>query len=322
VFVPGLLIAAAVSCIAFAMNHRFPTVSPHVLSVGFGIVGATFGRIEPSWRPGLRWSAKRVLRGGIVLLGFRLSLRELGHLGPRVLIAVVAVVALTFFGTRWLARLMGLPAGLGLLLATGYSICGASAIAAMEPFSDASEEEVAYSIALVTLCGTLAIVVLPLLGRLFGLGDSMYGAWVGASVHDVGQVVAAGSSRSLLALKYAVIVKLTRVALLAPLLALVALRSRGTRSERSAGSAPWLPLFIVLFLVAVAIRSTGVLSTASLGHLKDAETLLLGMGLFGLGCNVDVRRLRKVGGRPLALGLLAWALVAVVSLVAVAAAGV
>ena len=158
----GVLVAAAVSVVAFAVNHRFPTVSPHVLSVGFGIVGATFGRIEESWRPGLRWSAKRVLRGGIVVLGFRLSLRELGHLGPRVLVAVVVVVALTFFGTRWLARMMGLPSGLGLLLATGYSICGASAIAAMEPFSDASEEEVAYSIALVTLCGTLAIVVLPL----------------------------------------------------------------------------------------------------------------------------------------------------------------
>ena len=104
-------------------------------------------------------------------------------------------------------------------------------------------------------------------------------------------------------------------------------RRRRTGVDRASGDGavrrpPLLPLFIVLFLVAVAIRSTGVLSTPVLGHLKDLETLLLGMGLFGLGCNVDVRRLRKVGGRPLALGLLAWVLVAAVSLVAVSVAGV
>ena len=317
---PGLGIALAVSVVAFVVHQRVDVISPHVISVFFGMLGATFGRIEESFKPGLKFSAKKILRAGIVLLGFRLSLSELGKLGPRALVAVVAVVIATFFGTQWLAKRLGLSRSLGLLMATGYSICGASAIAAVEPFAGADEEEVAYSIALVTLCGTLAIVVLPPLGSLLGMGTGQFGAWVGASVHDVGQVVAAASTHGPKALAVAVIVKLTRVAMLAPLLAFVAIGSRKRMGEAAVAGAkrpPILPLFIVLFLVAVAIRSTGVIPVAWLGRIKDAETILLGMGLVGLGSNVDLKKLRAVGGKPLLLGLGSWALVAVVSLVAV-----
>jgi uncharacterized integral membrane protein (TIGR00698 family) len=313
-----LLVAFSVSMVAFYVHRRFDVVSPHVVSVTFGMLGATFGRVEEVFRPGLRFSARRVLRAGIVLLGFRLSLTELGKLGPRALVAVVAVVVATFFGTQWLARRLGLRPSLGLLLATGYSICGASAIAAVEPFADGSEEEVAYSIALVTLCGTLAIFVLPPLGTLMGMPASTFGSWVGASVHDVGQVVAAASSHGATSLKYAVVVKLTRVAMLAPLLAYVAVATRRRRDlPTDAKRPPVLPLFIVLFLLAVALRSTGWLPVSWLPHIQDVETVLLGMGLVGLGSNVDLRKLRSVGGRPLVLGLLSWLLVALVSLVAV-----
>jgi uncharacterized integral membrane protein (TIGR00698 family) len=321
---PGVLIALAVAVVASIVHARVPVVSPHVVSVAFGMLGATFGRIEASFQPGLKFSAKRVLRAGIVLLGFRLSLSELRDLGPQALLAVVVVVVVTFFGTRFLARRLGLSDSLGLLMATGYSICGASAIAAVEPFADASEEEVAYSIALVTLCGTLAIVVLPTLGTLLGLSDPQFGAWVGASVHDVGQVVAAASTHGDLALSQATIVKLTRVALLAPLLAGVAVAARrrlGDAVVAGAKRPPVLPLFIVLFLGACALRSLGWVPVSWLDEIKQIETVLLGMGLVGLGSNVDLRKLRAVGGRPLALGLGSWALVAVVALGAVQLSG-
>jgi uncharacterized integral membrane protein (TIGR00698 family) len=322
---PGLLLAFAVSVVAYAIHRRFDLVSPLVVSVTIGMLLATFGRIDSAYRPGLRFSAKRVLRAGIVLLGFRLSLSELGKLGPRALVAVVFVVVATFFGTQWLARRLGLSHSLGLLMATGYSICGASAIAAVEPFADADEEEIAYAIAMVTLCGTMAIFALPALGSLMRMSPAMFGSWVGASVHDVGQVVAAASSHGSVALKYAVVVKLTRVAMLAPLLSFVAVSSRRRRGATAtkgsvppdAKRPPVLPLFVVLFLVAVAVRSAGIVPASWLPRVQVAETILLGMGLMGLGSNVDLRKLRSVGGRPLALGLSSWALVAVVSLVAV-----
>lgn len=323
---PGLAIAFAVAVVGVLVHEAVDVLSPHVVAVAFGVLGATFGRVETAFRPGLKVAARRVLRVGIVLLGFRLSLGELGELGPAALASVAIVVVATFFGTQWLARRLGLSPSLGLLMATGYSICGASAIAAVEPFADASEEEVAYSIALVTLCGTLAIVVLPSLGTLLGMSAHDFGSWVGASVHDVGQVVAAASTHGPEALKAAVVVKLVRVALLAPLLALIAIAARrragGADTVDGAKRPPILPLFIVLFLVAVAFRSSGIVPTSSeaavYGRVKTAETVLLAMGLLGLGSNVDLKALRRVGGRPLVLGLASWALVAVVSIVAVA----
>jgi uncharacterized integral membrane protein (TIGR00698 family) len=279
-----------------------------------GAIGANVGVVRPALLPGVRTAGRRVLRMGIVLVGFRLSIGEVLDLGPRALAAVCIVVALTFTGTQVLGRRLGLSRPLSLLVAVGYSICGASAIAAAEPFSDASEEEVAYSIALVTLCGSLAIVVLPALGHAFGMGSEAFGSWVGASVHDVGQVVAAASTRDETALKAAVLVKLTRVALLAPLLLVVALRSHRSRAAiERAQRPPLLPLFVVLFLAAAAVRSSGVVPARALGDISQVESFLISMGLTGLGAGVRIARLRHVGGRPLVLGLISWVLVAAVS---------
>ena len=303
-----------------ALHEAVDWISPLVVAVLFGALAANVGLVRPPMRVGLRWSARHVLRAGIVLVGLRLSLREVAHLGPRALAAVVVVVVATFFGTQWLGKRLGLSPGLSLLVATGYSICGASAIAAAEPFADATEEEVAYAIALVTMCGSLAIAVLPATASLMHMSDAQFGAWVGASVHDVGQVVATASTRNAVALKAAVIVKLTRVALLAPLLAGVSFsyRRRHTNDEHAGDkpSLPVLPLFIVLFLVAVAVRTTGVIPDLWLARVKNLETVLMGMGLVGLGAGVSLAKLRAVGRRPLQLGLLSWLLVAVVSLAA------
>lgn len=323
--VAGLTVAAAGAALGWVAHQRWPSLSSHVVAVAVGALAANVGLLPTSTAPGLRLAAKRVLRVGIVLLGFRLSLGQVADLGPGALAAVVLVVLATFTGTQWLGRRLGLSPGLSLLVATGYSICGASAIAAAEPFADASDEDVAYSIGLVTICGSLAIVVLPVLGSWFGLSSHDFGAWVGASVHDVGQVVAAASTRDG-SVTAAVVVKLTRVVMLAPLLAFIAVRARrrATHVDPSAPEPvrpPVLPLFVALFLCAVAVRSTGVLSAGQVAHLQQWETVAIGMGLVGLGAQVRIARLRVVGARPLALGLASWVLVGAVSLVAVTVVG-
>jgi uncharacterized integral membrane protein (TIGR00698 family) len=317
-------VAAGGAVLGWWVHHRVDAVSPHVVAVLVGVLIANVGVVGPTLRPGLAVAAKRVLRAGIVLVGVRLSLHDVLDLGPRALVAVVTVVTATFFGAQWLGRRLGLSHGMSLLVGTGYAICGASAIAAAEPFADATEEEVAYSVALVTLCGSLAIVVLPPLGRWLGLDAETFGAWVGASVHDVGQVVAAASTSDAVALSTAVVVKLTRVAMLAPVLAWVAVSARrraaggeGHAPADDAKRPPLLPLFVVLFLVAVALRTVGAVPDGWLEGIKTLETLLLGAGLVGLGSAVDLRRLRALGGRPLVFGLVSWALVAGVSLLAV-----
>lgn len=308
---PGLALVAAMASSAWVVSTGLGTLSPLVVGLVLGVVVANLGGVPERCEPGIRVAARSLLRIGIVLLGLRLSIGDLAGLGPDGLVVVAAVVVVTFWGTQWIGRRLGVSHDLALLIATGYSICGASAIVAMDGVVGAEEEEVAYAVSLVTLCGTLSIAVLPAIAAQVGVDGVRYGTWVGAAVHDVGQVVATASYGGDEALAAATVVKLTRVILLAPLVALIALRLRrpsgsGTGSERP----PVLPVFVVGFLLAVVVRSTGVLPDGAIGAASVFEKTLLTLALAALGAGVDLRRLRALGGRPLAVGMIAWVLVA------------
>ncbi|MFE4516925.1 YeiH family protein [Kitasatospora sp. NPDC056783] len=355
---PGLLFAALGVAAALAVHALVPAVPELTAAVVLGMAVAHLPGLRPVVRgvarPGLSTAGKRLMRLGIVLLGLKLSLDDVLGLGWATVAMVLAVVAATFAGTLWLGRRLGLPGDQPLLVATGYSICGASAIGAVSQAAGSEEEDVAASVALVTLCGTLAIAVLPLLQHPLGLGGPEFGRWVGASVHDVGQVVATAQTGGAGALREAVLVKLMRVVLLAPLVAGVAvavrrnLRAAGVspvavgvgaesvgvagkpagaagqtageaaeRSVRSGGRPPIVPLFVAGFLAMIALRTTGVLPERVLGLAADAQELLLAAALFGLGSAVHLPTMIRTGGRIALLGLGSWMVVAGVSYVGV-----
>lgn len=316
---PGLALTAVFVVVALVAARWLDPLSPLVVAAALGALVANTGRLPVTAGPGIAFCGRTLLRGGVALLGFQLSVGDVLALGGTELAMVVGTVAATFTITRWLGRRLGLGDDLSLLVATGYSICGASAIAAMDDVTQADEEDVAVSIALVTLCGTLAIVVLPLLRQPLGLGEaSSFGWWVGASVHDVGQVVAAASGGGDASLHAAVLVKLTRVLMLAPLVLLVSasLRRRGRgAAATSAGVSrpPLVPTFLVGFLTAAGLRSLGVVPDGALSGIAHAKDVLLAAGLFALGTGVRIARLRRVGPRPFLLGLGSWVVIAAVS---------
>ncbi|UYQ65651.1 YeiH family protein [Streptomyces peucetius] len=319
----GLVLAVAGVALAWSVHRLLPAVPMLTAAVVFGVVAAHLPRLRATVRgaarPGLSYAAKRLMRVGIVLLGLQLGLDDVRRLGWATVAMVLVVVTATLLGTWWLGRRLGLPGDQPLLVATGYAICGASAIGAVSEATDSDERDAATAVALVTLCGTLAIAVLPLLQGPLGLGDAEFGRWAGASVHDVGQVVATAQTAGGPALGEAVLVKLMRVALLAPLVAVVALSVRRRRSETAGshgagrGRTPLVPLFVVGFLAAVAVRSTGLLPAAALDAARIAQELLLATALFGLGSAVHLPSLARTGGRVAALGLVAWLVVAGVS---------
>ena len=316
---PGLALLVALAAVATAAATVVPVLSPLVAGVVLGAVVVNVVSLPERFQPGITFGARSLLRSGVVLLGFRLSVGDVIGLGTGGLLVVAMVVTVTFLGTRWLARRLGVPDDLGLLVATGYSICGASAIAAMDGVVHAEEEETAYAITLVTLCGTLSIFLLPLLADPLGLAGEAFGTWAGAAVHDVGQVVATASTQDADSVAAATVVKLTRVVLLAPLVAVIAIgRRRSTVSDAAEGARttrpPLLPLFVVGFLAAIAVRSTGWLSAGALDQIATVEKLVLTVALVGLGAGVNVARMRRLSARPLALGGAAWVLVAGASL--------
>ncbi|WP_260610850.1 YeiH family protein [Streptomyces sp. WAC06614] len=316
--------ASAGALLAWGVHRLVPAVPMLTASVVLGIAAAHLPRLRTfvrgTARPGLSLAGRRLMRIGIVLLGLGLGLQEVLRLGWATVAMVFAVVAATFFGTLWLGRRLGLRGDQPLLIATGYAICGASAIGAVSEVSGSDEEDVASSVALVTLCGTLAIAVLPLLQDPLGLTDQAFGRWVGASVHDVGQVVATAQTASPAALGEAVLVKLMRVALLAPLVAAVAFalraRRRGERTASGRRPAP-VPLFVAGFLAAAAFRATGLVPDMALDWAHTAQEALLAAALFGLGSAVHLPTLARTGGRAALLGLGAWVVVAGVSYVGV-----
>lgn len=303
---PGVAFVGAVAGVAWLLGGA-AGVAPLVAGIVAGFAAGNLGAVPPACWTGIRWAGRHLLRAGVVLLGLRLSLAELAELGVGGAIAVVAGVVTTFGSTRWLARRLDVSAELGLLVATGYAVCGASAIAAVEGVTDADEEDVAFAIGLVTLFGSLSIVVLPAVAEVAGLDPGRFGAWTGAAVHDVGQVVATASTAGAPALTVAIVVKLCRVVLLAPIVAAISAR-RAQRDPGRAG-AP-VPAFVVGFLATAAVRSTDVLPAAVLATGRRLETTLLCAAMVALGCGVRVTRLRRLGARPIALGLVAWIVVA------------
>jgi uncharacterized integral membrane protein (TIGR00698 family) len=312
---PGLLAVAVATAVAFGVSHFVPALNPATVAVVLGALAVNLGLHHPVLHAGTHVASHRVLRIAVVLLGLQLALPQLLHLGLGGLAIVAVTVALTFIGTQLLGRLLGVSPARSLLVATGFSICGASAVAAMEEVAGGDDDDTGVAIALVTVCGSLAILVLPALRGVLGLSPVAFGSWVGASVHDVGQTVAT-ASRVPGALTSAVVVKLSRVVLLAPLVTGVALvRSRGSGAARPSakGRPPIVPLFVAGFLAAIAVRSTGLLSGQVLAGAKTLQGVLLAAALVGLGTGIRLSTLRRTGGRALLLGLLSWLLVATVA---------
>jgi uncharacterized integral membrane protein (TIGR00698 family) len=330
-WLPGVSVAAAAALVAWGIHALVPAVPLLTAAVALGIAVAQLPAARPALggilAPGLSLASKRLMRIGIVLLGLKLSLVDIAGLGWMAIASTVAIVLVTFAGTYWLGRWFRLPGHQPLLIATGFSICGASAIGAMSGVVKAKDEETATPVALVTLCGTLAIAVLPVLWHPLGMSDLQFGHWVGAGVHDVGQVVATAQIAGSAALAVAIVVKLTRVLMLAPIVAAASVvehRRREARRNDHHGGAnatgkrpPIIPLFVAGFLVAVLVRTSLPVPPVVLDTADTVQTALLAMALFGLGSAVRLGSLVRTGWRSLAVGLLSWAMIAVLAFGAV-----
>ncbi|MGW2219665.1 YeiH family protein [Nonomuraea sp. NPDC001684] len=332
---PGIGLAAAAVVVAVVANRFAPAFSPAVIAVLSGAVLANLaawaatsarwggaGAVWERFRPGLAFVARRVLRVAIALLGLQIALPQVLALGWQTLVIVVTATGVTFTVTPLIGRRLGLSSGTSLLVATGVSICGAAAVAAMrESVEDTDDDDAAAALSVVVLYGSAAIVAVPALAALLGLSPAQLGVWTGAAVHEVAQVAAIGAASGVLAA--AVTVKLARVVLLAPIVALTSFRARRSvtgapaADRREGRRTPVMPLFVAAFLVMVAVRSTGWVPDVVTRAVPQVTNVLMAAALFGLGTGIDVRKLVK-GGRAVLLGAIATGLIAAVSLTGVA----
>lgn len=314
---PGLGAAGLAALLAVTVNSLVPIVSSLLFAILAGVAWRTVAGRPASWEPGIAYSGRTLLRAGIVLLGLNVSLVQVAALGPATLLVVLAAVGVTFSATALLGRRLGLSTSQTLLIASGFSICGAAAVAGAEGVVDAEEDEVGTAIGLVVVFGTLLIGILPVASALLGLSSTAAGLWIGASTHEVAQVVAAAGLVGGQALTVAVTVKLARVLLLAPVMAVLAVLRRRTLADSKAKPAalpPVVPFFVVGFVAAMALRTTGIVPDGALTWLGHLQGLLLSAAMFALGLGVDLRGMAEVGGRPVRLATAATVVIGTIGL--------
>jgi uncharacterized integral membrane protein (TIGR00698 family) len=272
------------------------------LAIALGIVAGNLvpGPVHGYAAPGVALCQRGFLRAGVALYGLRLTLQQIVLVGPAGIVTdllmMSGVLALGFWaGTR----LLKLDRETALLVSTGSAICGAAAVMAAEPVVRAPPHKVAIAVATVTIFGTLAIVLYPILFHYMGLDPAHFGIYVGSTVHEVAQVVAVGKAVSPVTADRAVIVKLIRVALLAPFLLMLA-RLRETDAAHKASVR--VPGFVWLFLLAAAVNSAGLLPAPLHAVLLQLDAVLLALAMAALGWSTQARMLKAAGLRPLLLG--------------------
>lgn len=294
--VPALVAAV----VAAGLNVVIPLASPLLVALVLGLVVANTPLADRRILQDQAGLTRLLLRWGIVVLGLKLPVDAVLGIGVGGIAVVVGTVLITYYGTLAVGTRLGLEPRFVTLLAAGFSICGAAAIAAVEDTVRARQRDVALAVALVTVFGSVMIVLVPWSAHLIGLDDRQAAVWAGASIHEVAQVVAAGSVLGGGAVALATTVKLGRVAMLAPMSILVARRSAGEGSM----TAPLLPWFVVGFVATAALRSTGLLPESALTVAGVVTNVLLAAGMFGLGLGIRLRELWPVPGRALALATL------------------
>lgn len=317
---PGLLLTIVIAAFARASTAVLPSyVSEVSVGVLAGLVLANIRPLPSRLLPGVKFSAGTVLRAGIVLLGARLSFGDVVATGLGSLLSIAAGVCLIIGLTIALARSLKLPMRLAILLGAGTAICGNSAIVAIAPVVEADETEVAVAVGMITLFGTLAVIVYPMIALAAGMSADVYGQWVGLAVSDTSQVTAAAFAHSDQAGNTATVVKLTRNTLIGPaviaagLLYPVLTRGTAARSVSRPGILKVTPPFVLGFLALAFLNSIGALPQGLSEALYEVARSLILLALVGLGLQTSLRQVRSVGTGPL------WAAISLVTALSVLA---
>lgn len=303
---PGLLMSFILAVAAmFLSEHYGAPVMLFALLLGMAV---NFLSQEGRCVEGIGFTAREVLRLGVALLGLRLTLGQVMALGWEPLAMVVVAVALTIACGIVLARLFGFQMFFGLLTGGAVAICGASAALALSaalPAHEKKERATLFTVIGVSTLSTLAMVLYPLLTQWMGLTPVEAGFFIGGTIHDVAQVVGAGYSLSHEAGDAATLIKLMRVAMLLPVIALAAWLTR--RHAQASGTdtggqrPPLLPWFAVAFAVLVLINSTGWLPTMLVSGGKEVSQWCLVASMAAIGMKTHLKDILSVGWKPVAL---------------------
>ncbi len=299
---PGILASAVLAAAAaFLSQHYGAPVMLLALLLGMAM---NFLSDESACVPGIEFTARTVLRIGVALLGLRITLLQIAALGWQPVALVLLSVALTIGTAIVAARLLGFRAGFGLLSGGATAICGASAalaIAAALPNHPLKERATLFTVLGVSALSTFAMIVYPMLAQVTGLDTREAGVFLGATIHDVAQVVGAGYSMSAETGDVATVVKLLRVAMLLPVIVMTMVSYRRSGAEPGAKRPPLLPGFAIVFVALVALNSFNAIPSTVAAFGSDVSRWCLVAAVAALGTKTRLRELADIGFKPVVL---------------------
>lgn len=327
----GVLLIALFSFSAFYIAEfqfiKDLSFSPLIVGIILGMLYANSLRnhLPETWVPGILFCTKQVLRAGIVLYGFRLTFQSVVAIGlPAILVDVIIVGATIGIGML-LGKLLKMDKDLSLLTATGSAICGAAAVLGAEPVVKSEPHKTAVAVSTVVIFGTISMFLYPALYRagFLDLDPQQMGVYTGSTLHEVAHVVGAGNAMGKEISDAAVIVKMIRVMMLAPVLVIMsfalartgvkavagAVKGNGTvAAKRGKITIPW---FAFGFLAVIGFNSFDLLPHVVVDGINNVDTFMLTMAMTALGTETSIEKFKKAGAKPFILALLlyVWLLV-------------
>ena len=297
---PGFIVSAVVAAAAcFLSEHYGAPVMLFALLLGMAL---NFLADDTKCKAGIEFTARTVLRVGIALLGMRITLSQITALGWQPIALVLTLVAVTISVSIVVAKMLGFERSFGMLTGGATAICGASAALALSaalPNHPQKEKATLFTVIGVSALSTLAMIVYPMIANWLEFSPQLAGVFLGATIHDVAQVVGAGYSMSTETGDTATVVKLMRVAMLLPVIICAAMFTRMQGAETGGERPPLLPWFAVGFLILACINSTGWVPTVVQGGINEASRWALIIAISALGMKTRIKELASVGIKPI-----------------------
>ncbi len=295
-FAVSLVAAAAAS---FLAEHYGAPVMLFALLLGMGL---SFLAVEGNCKPGIEFTARTVMRIGIALLGMRITLSQITALGWQPIVLVITLIVVLISVSVVVAKLIGFQKLFGMLTGGATAICGASAALALSvalPNHPQKEKATLFTVIGVSALSTIAMIVYPMIAQWLSLSPTEAGIFLGATIHDVAQVVGAGYSMSTETGDTATVVKLMRVAMLLPVIICAAMITRMQGMSADGERPPLLPWFAVGFLILACINSTGWVPHMVQDGVNDISRWCLIISICALGMKTQFKELATVGLKPI-----------------------
>jgi uncharacterized integral membrane protein (TIGR00698 family) len=323
-YLAGIILTIILALTAKAVSTYIPMhiISASVFALILGMLLNPIIKEIYIFNKGIKFVSKKILKTGIVLMGLTLSFSQVLSVGGYSLIVMTFTLMTAFGGGYLVGRLFNMNWKLSSLISAGTGVCGGSAIAAVAPTIEAENSDIAYAISATFIFDILMVILFPIAGRYLGMSDLGFGLWAGTAVNDTSSVVAAGYAFSDAAGSFAVIVKLTRTLSIVPIVMIFSIINakenrrlgiKESEQDEKVSIRNIFPYFILLFLVMVAVKSTGIISADLSSNIASISKFMMVMALGAIGLTTNFNEVSDSGIKPLFHGFIISSLVVIVS---------